>query len=558
MESPEIKPPPVSRFVNEEPIKIELPAGSAADRDDICDINPVLSVNLEQRRKRKGSIGNTEKRRASRFEPQVQQSGPSLRVGAKRKMSVRDGYDENQTLVQSGKTSPDDFKYTKRNVEDQVKMNAAISSTQSKERSAREVASTHMTPLQRRADTISTRKVLGNKSTNVDVQNSPKKSSKDTVNGKPLTRDGPDMKVPKNSSQESRQTSATKKSSAEPAIVTVEVLAESREPKLKPEVEPETPSIPAAGISSPVSSLPSTTRITSRDTPPPSELGSSSDSHRPSRRARASVSYAEPNLRDKMRRPTEQLFDAVTGEGKVQRLSIATQETKVPTTEIEIKGEPVLNESWKDMPSAAAASIYAKSPLATRTTVPEMSMAEEAGHSHRRTSSLNPDGARETPRSGSGSVISALIAGQRKSKQERKNHVKPTDSHIEKVTAKLDVFEFKEPPLSEDSSAVKVIDAGIAKPGKVSRQPTSEPQDSGQVSDDGGLDAETEPACEPTMSRRRRSTLGLANSRSLVNPQVQKIESVLKKPGSSTDSAVPESGNTRSERAAGRRRSMML
>lgn len=41
---------------------------------------------------------------------------------------------------------------------------------------------------------------------------------------------------------------------------------------------------------------------------------------RPSRRQRAVVSYAEPNLRDKMRRPTKQFADAVTG-GNSRRAS---------------------------------------------------------------------------------------------------------------------------------------------------------------------------------------------------------------------------------------------
>lgn len=36
---------------------------------------------------------------------------------------------------------------------------------------------------------------------------------------------------------------------------------------------------------------------------------------RPSRRQRAVVSYAEPNLRDKMRRPTSEMIDAVGGHG---------------------------------------------------------------------------------------------------------------------------------------------------------------------------------------------------------------------------------------------------
>ncbi|CAK7232627.1 hypothetical protein SCUCBS95973_008322 [Sporothrix curviconia] len=64
-----------------------------------------------------------------------------------------------------------------------------------------------------------------------------------------------------------------------------------------------------------------------RDTPPPADISSQGETSRPNRRSRASVSYAEPNLRDKMRRPTKELFDAVAGEGKyVQRQTAQTHQ----------------------------------------------------------------------------------------------------------------------------------------------------------------------------------------------------------------------------------------
>ncbi|CAK7274097.1 hypothetical protein SEPCBS57363_005985 [Sporothrix epigloea] len=64
-----------------------------------------------------------------------------------------------------------------------------------------------------------------------------------------------------------------------------------------------------------------------RDTPPPADTFLQGETSRPNRRSRASVSYAEPNLRDKMRRPTKELFDAVAGEGKyVQRQSVQTHQ----------------------------------------------------------------------------------------------------------------------------------------------------------------------------------------------------------------------------------------
>src|SRR5207244_1356853 len=56
--------------------------------------------------------------------------------------------------------------------------------------------------------------------------------------------------------------------------------------------------------------------------PPPADISFKGEMPRPSRRARMPISYAEPNLRDKMRRPTKELVDAVSGEGKYQQRSL--------------------------------------------------------------------------------------------------------------------------------------------------------------------------------------------------------------------------------------------
>ena len=83
-------------------------------------------------------------------------------------------------------------------------------------------------------------------------------------------------------------------------------------------VEPETPQSPPLDLFSPTESDTVTSKGQSSvvvgrgDTPPPPDLGGASSSFgRSSRRARGSVSYAEPNLRDKMRRPGKELVDAV-------------------------------------------------------------------------------------------------------------------------------------------------------------------------------------------------------------------------------------------------------
>jgi hypothetical protein len=57
------------------------------------------------------------------------------------------------------------------------------------------------------------------------------------------------------------------------------------------------------------------------DTPPPADITVEGEMTRPSRRNRTAISYAEPNLRDKMRRPTKDLIDAVAADAKNSRRS---------------------------------------------------------------------------------------------------------------------------------------------------------------------------------------------------------------------------------------------
>lgn len=90
------------------------------------------------------------------------------------------------------------------------------------------------------------------------------------------------------------------------------------------EPPPATPIYPDPHGFSPLSSQPSTARPESRDTPPPLDFhsaGSSSSTTigRATRRPRGNVSYAEPSLRDKMRRPGKELVDAVGADERIQR-----------------------------------------------------------------------------------------------------------------------------------------------------------------------------------------------------------------------------------------------
>ncbi len=94
--------------------------------------------------------------------------------------------------------------------------------------------------------------------------------------------------------------------------------------------EPDNPLPPLHNISLPGSpDLPTVPQV-SRDTPPPlnlkadtTEPGAFGTAGRATRRPRGSVSYAEPNLRAKMRRPTSDLIDAVGTVERSQHLSNA-------------------------------------------------------------------------------------------------------------------------------------------------------------------------------------------------------------------------------------------
>ena len=124
---------------------------------------------------------------------------------------------------------------------------------------------------------------------------------------------------------------SSEKSSVESAVrkqpqskITVDTSTEHKESALN------TPAPPEPDLFSPLDSQPSSANPSiTRDTPPPSDLLSqSNEAGRPSRRQRATVNYAQPNLRDKMRRPGKELVDAVSA----TNASTTTAATKSATT----------------------------------------------------------------------------------------------------------------------------------------------------------------------------------------------------------------------------------
>lgn len=98
----------------------------------------------------------------------------------------------------------------------------------------------------------------------------------------------------------------------------------------KKEMPATTPGPPDLDLFSPTYTEPSAARLESRDTPPPPDLhqNATAGEGRLSRRSRSSVSYAEPSLRAKMRRPTKELVDAVGADERIQRAVSAKPEVE--------------------------------------------------------------------------------------------------------------------------------------------------------------------------------------------------------------------------------------
>lgn len=190
------------------------------------------------------------------------------------------------------------------------------------------------------------RKPLSTKSSNEDFaspKKAPKHFSSDTIIVKPASLDTAPVSQ---TSQHKRKAVSVEILNAPPRIVLNTSVPELARSPLEPAaIAPDSPE-------------PSAARETARDTPPPADISSQGEASRPNRRARASISYAEPNLRDKMRRPTKELFDAVAGEGKfIHRASYQKTDEPAPgpAPGAKFKTESDPTELWKSLLTVEAA-----------------------------------------------------------------------------------------------------------------------------------------------------------------------------------------------------------
>ncbi|KAF4595939.1 Shugoshin [Ophiocordyceps camponoti-floridani] len=350
-DSPELGPPPLSKFIDEDPVKVDSPS-RAIMTTETNSPSPTKSIEPPVLFAEPPGPVTSEPSSPCPIVAVPQPDLPplleavnnkiavlSVKAGAKRKLSVRDDSEVVPTRPAAAK-------------ENQIPRITATEKPPCREKAEAKDAKNPVGARKdererRRGIDCKARQPLAAKSTNEDLR-SPKKSVKPTQPAQDVsTLTTPD--APKAKASISRSRCRTKTSLS----VMAAPEAATTEPTASPPNPPPVESLPAPVSEddppSPRSPEPAARDVeTGSDTPPPSDISASGEATRPSRRNRAAISYAEPNLRDKMRRPSKQLFDAVAGEGKNRRSS---QAETTPMTTAGESSEPPLSPLADKQPS---------------------------------------------------------------------------------------------------------------------------------------------------------------------------------------------------------------
>ncbi|EGP83049.1 unnamed protein product [Zymoseptoria tritici ST99CH_1E4] len=357
--SPDIGPPPVAHFEfnsqESEPKEVSPPP--------IVDEDLLPTVNLETRRKRKDSTSKVDMRRSSILaQSPVKPAGDVapliLRTGAKRKLADRDTSADRTVKP----PSQDDFTFSRRPAADQNGLEGEeISSVVEKVSKAKKpFVDMDMAPA---SPVKPVRRVLGDKSVNMSPRKAEAKEAKplqDDLKKQPAPRLPPTSKD-RPPSRGQRVSAIPQPSFAEDAPTAVDIALPQPS---APDLPPKTPA--ASLLFSPTPSESSAKQTTTRDTPPPSDLSSISNTTdggaRPSRRARPSVNYAEPSLVAKMRRPGKQMVDAISGIQDRRRTMGPSTEKKQNHSSVTIKSEPEDDDDlWKHTAAMPGSPLREKS-----------------------------------------------------------------------------------------------------------------------------------------------------------------------------------------------------
>ncbi|MCJ1405355.1 hypothetical protein MMC11_008582 [Xylographa trunciseda] len=630
--SPDLGPPPIAHFDDGDPVKQDDGLQASLDNNS-GNMGSLAFTNLETRRKRRESTFSKEP--APDFTSNLPTSlentstsiGPlssqPLKLGAKRKLSVRDDEERIDAFAAAVK---DDFRFNRRTettnepFRDVGSIDDSHGGSVMSRKMDRDLANTRVdkkeNPREVSLKSTNSRKALGEKSVNTDPVLSPRKPSKATLEDKVA-----DIKKDISKKPHDRERSRVKSSAPRPvrsiqdterksksASITEEVLPLETEIVIQPTeatiVPPVTPIYPDLDLLSPISSQPTTSRPDTRDTPPPGDIhpdasstSSISATGRTTRRPRGSVSYAEPNLRDKMRRPGKELVDAVGADERIQRAaSVKAEDRPVGQSFVVIDADAHISHGSQRAESARLRTVVIKkeegtedheeyrardrkqglearaepqSPLSAKTAavgdlpssvlMDRKKRVSEIPHSKEteQNSAVAKTAANANPSSGSSSAITALIAGTRTKqsnnhKDDIERYVKPRDEALQAaVSAASDVYDF------QGSSDVEVKHSSAhTRSSSTSSIMEAKPVDVGErvrlarrsssVTDINGSAPYMKSATGSIRGRKRRETLSAAT---------ESEESTVKLPVEGV--GKPEVG-TRAERAVARRRSMLV
>jgi hypothetical protein len=443
-QSPELGPPPVSQFIeteDQDPVKIDSPSPSRSAPSPVhvqesprTKLAPPETFTSPQTTKMLPRSTSPEKKRteetAKHQQPRLMETNTlatksieitaekpameppavefqQIKIGSKRKLAARD----DMVTIRSQRNNDENENPQTSNEKRSIREKAGdriVKDISGMKKDSREKASA-----------TGTRKPLSAKSTNDDMT-SPKKVFKPVSTDEiaaakaDLVRSKTSQDRPKSRSRSLAPITIEPVQDLEhtaPEVVDVQcgLATPYTEPSLLSLHSPDTTASKNAGRGG---------------TPPPGDVNASREPARPSRRNRTAVSYAEPNLRDKMRRPTKEMLDAVAGEGKYARRSSATEQAPEAG---KVKRESGTEDSWKQLSSDNATSpengpgSIPASPLAGKCLSPEIAknMAIRSG----RRSSM---------------TIQDLVAGSETSHEDGRDETASDTTGLSEV----DIYEF--------------------------------------------------------------------------------------------------------------------
>lgn len=390
------------------------------------------------------------------------------------------------------------------------------------------------------------RRPLGAKNTN-EALSSPKKSAKAPMESKGMkpkaeNKDDGSAKGQLKLQKEPTQIEIPPPSSPQ-AVTRVDIKPES----LSPEPKLAIPNSPEAFVS----------REEINDTPPPLDISSKGETTRANRRARAAVSYAEPNLRDKMRRPnTKQIFDAVAGEGKNIRRTSQCQRDELSSAPSSVaKSETQFESSRKNASSQRTSNDVGQdadvmaSPLAQKTA--RTSALEELP------ASVTTDRKRRdlTTMAQDLDADAAIDKPITKGINRRLEQIAAREAEVAEIFESSDVYEFTDS--SPNDVSKETTAEGIEKVTKGSRQSRSR-RLSSMAREDlqfNSTDQNEKPTGKHVASRKRASMAAVKSAKS--SPEDTRGDSSSVDGDSSVSTADGE-GATYEKAASSRRRTTML